>query len=55
VFILATTKPEDSTVKVTYPVSVSKEECFVLEEEIIDVSYFCNNNQAVAIKPVKVK
>lgn len=38
-----------------YPASVSKEECFVLEEEIIDVSYFCNNNQAVAMKPVKVK
>ena len=49
-------KPKDFTVKFTlYPASVSKEECFVLEEEIIDVSYFYNNNQAVAMKPVKVK
>ena len=38
----------------THQDPVPKKEDFVLEKEIIDVSYFCNIRQATALKPVKL-
>ena len=34
---------------------IPKKEEFVLEKEIIDVSYICNIKQAIALKPVKLQ
>ena len=46
---------EDETDAPTHQAAVPKKESVVLEEEIIDVSYFCDINQAVAMQHIKLQ